>query len=468
MAVQQPGPVELRAQLEQLLGQHAILTVRLTRARLRGDEDLAQTADEALSKNAADLRRRSARSTVPRPPRPSNGVVQPRHVRVQLRPGVADDDAAVTSEARRQLDGYTTELSEYLAEATHQAMPADVVAEELHMHVDQLLEQVDAYAAEDYERAFQLERECYAHMFPLGKALAAGIVTGEGTELPAEFDSPAAELQSQLGMRWASTPSSPWMPCGPEISGLPDFPAAAGALDQNTTELTGMIESVFGAESAGSFQALWSDHIDAFVAYTQALAGEDEAAQKAAEARLTGFNSDFAQFLSTATQGRLETAALADAFVMHEQMLMQQITEYAAADYTTAHQVSYEAYQHMFALAEQAATAIGETVEEGSPKGGAETGSGGNGGLRGWVTCPNDTVWPPGRRAAICLPCSCSAAVRPPAPVTCRRRRPVQRPRHRASRRTPTCRRTARPERTARPHCRSGCESPQSTWTPGW
>jgi hypothetical protein len=31
----------------------------------------------------------------------------------------------------------------------------------------------------------------------------------------------------------------------------------------------------------------------------------------------------------------------------------------------------------MFALAEQAATAIGETVAEGSPKGGADTGIGG-------------------------------------------------------------------------------------------
>jgi hypothetical protein len=68
---------------------------------------------------------------------------------------------------------------------------------------------------------------------------------------------------------------------------------------------------------------------------------------------------------------------LADAFVMHEQMLMQQINEYAAADYVAAHQVSYEAYQHMFALADQAATAIGETVAAGSPEGGAETGGGG-------------------------------------------------------------------------------------------
>ena len=378
MAAEQPGPVELRTQLEELLGQHAILTVRLSRARLRGDEDLAQTADEALSKNAADI---AAPIGAVYGAEAAETFEQAwfNHITYVFNyaRGVADDDAAVKSEARNQLDGYVADLSEYLAEATHQAMPADVVAEELRMHVGHLLEQVDAYAAEDYERAFQLERESYAQMFPLGKALAAGIVTGEGAELPAEFDSPAAELQSQLGMRFGEHAELAVDAMRSGISGLPDFPAAAGALDQNTSELTGMIESVFGAESARSFQKLWGDHIDAFVAYTQALAGKDEAAQDAARDRLTGFNSDFAQFLSTATQGRLETAALAEAFVMHEQMLMQQITEYAAADYTTAHQVSYEAYQHMFALAGQAATAIGETVEEGSPMGGAETGGGG-------------------------------------------------------------------------------------------
>jgi hypothetical protein len=384
VAVEQPSPVELRAQLEQLLGQHAILTVRLTRARLRGDEDLAQSADEALSKNAADI---AAPIGAVYGTEAGESFEQAwfNHVTsvFNYARGVADDDAAVMSETRRQLDGYVTDLSEYLGEATHQAIPAEVVAEELRMHVNLLLEQVDAYAAEDYERAFQLERETYAHMFPLGKALAAGIVTGEGAELPAEFDSPAAELQSQLGMTLGEHAELAVDAMRSGISGLPDFPAAAGALDQNTNELTGMIESVFGPESAPSFQTLWSDHIDAFVAYTQALAGKDEAAQEAAQARLTGFNSDFAQFLSTATQGRLETAALADAFVMHEQMLMQQINEYAAADYVAAHQVSYEAYQHMFALADQAATAIGETVEEGSPKGGAETGVGGTAALAG-------------------------------------------------------------------------------------
>ena len=94
--------------------------------------------------------------------------------------GVADKDEAVKSQARRQLDDYTTKLSQFLEAATKKAAPASVVAAELRMHVDQLLQQVDAYASGDYERAFALERESYAHMFPLGKALAAGIVTGGG------------------------------------------------------------------------------------------------------------------------------------------------------------------------------------------------------------------------------------------------------------------------------------------------
>ena len=303
--LEQPSPVELRTQLEELLGQHAILTVRLSRARLRGDEDLAQTADEALSKNAADI---AAPIGAVYGAEAAETFEQAwfNHITYVFNyaRGVADDDAAVKSEARNQLDGHVAHLSEYLAEATHQAMPVDVVAEELRMHMGHLLEQVDAYAAEDYERAFQLERESYAQMFPLGKALAAGIVTGEGAELLAEFDSPAAELQSQLGMRFGEHAELGVDAMRSGISGLPDFPAAAGALDQNTSELTGMIESVFGAESALSFQNLWGDHIDAFVAYTQALAGKDEAAQDAAQDRLTGFNSDFAQFLAfTATQG---------------------------------------------------------------------------------------------------------------------------------------------------------------------
>jgi hypothetical protein len=47
-----------------------------------------------------------------------------------------------------------------------------VVRPELETRVDHLLGQTDAYAQGDYGRAFAVERESYAHMFRLGKALA--------------------------------------------------------------------------------------------------------------------------------------------------------------------------------------------------------------------------------------------------------------------------------------------------------
>jgi hypothetical protein len=250
--------------------------------------------------------------------------------------------------------------------------------------VDQLLQQVDAYARGDYDRAFALERESYAHMFPLGKALAAGILTGGGGGLPADFDSPARQLQSRLGLLLGEHAELAVDAMRSGISNAPDFPAAGAALDGNTREITAMIESVFGAAGAGSFQALWADHIDAFVTYTQALVADDAALESAATERLKGFNAKFATFLSTSTQGRLGAPALADAFVMHEDLLLRQINAYAERDYSTAYQLSFDAYEHMFALAAQAATSIGDTVAAQSPTGGPQTGEGGMAATKGW------------------------------------------------------------------------------------
>jgi hypothetical protein len=122
---------------------------------------------------------------------------------------------------------------------------------------------------------------------------------------------------------------------------------------------------------------LWADHVDAFVAYTRSLATNDAAGKDAARARLQRFNADFAGFLSTSTQGRLGASALADAFVMREDQLMRQIDAYAKRDYRMAHQLSYDAFAHMFVLAADAATAIGNTVVAHMPTGGAQTGGGG-------------------------------------------------------------------------------------------
>ena len=377
-AVDELDAVDLRVKLEQLLGQHAILTVRLTRARLRSDGDLAQSADAALTKNTADMGELIG-SVYGSEAAEEFEQMWLGHVTdvFDYSRGVADGDEDVKAQARRQLDEYVSELSQFLDAATNQAAPSSVVAAELRMHVDQLLQQVDVYAGGDYEQAFTLERECFAHMFPLGKALAAGVVTGGGAQLPAEFDSPAAELQSRLGMLLGEHAELAVDAMRSGISGAPDFPAAGAALDENTREITAMIESVFGGQSAGSFQELWADHIDSFVTYTQALAAADAGLQKTSAEQLAEFNEDFAAFLSSSTEGRLGAPALVDGFVLHEDFLLQQVNAYAERDYSAAHELSFDAYQHMFALAAQAAAAIGDTVAAQSPIGGAQTGAGG-------------------------------------------------------------------------------------------
>jgi hypothetical protein len=376
---------DLRAKLEQLLGQHAILTVRLTRARLRGDGDLAQVADAALGENTADLRE-LFETVYGAEAAEKFEQMWFGHVTYlfDYSRGVADKDEAVKSQARRQLDDYTTQLSQFLEAATEKAAPAPVVAAELRMHVDHLLQQVDAFARGDYDRAFALERESYAHMFPLGKALAAGILTGADGGLPVDFDSPASQLRSHLGQLLGEHAELAVDAMRSGISNSPDFPSAGAAIDGNTREITAMIESVFGAASAGSFQALWADHIDDFVIYTQAVVADDAALENTATERLKGFNANFAAFLSTSTQGRLSAPTLADAFVMHEDLLLRQINAYAERDYSTAYQLSFDAYQHMFTLAAQAATAIGDTATAQSPTGGPQTGEGGMAATNGW------------------------------------------------------------------------------------
>jgi hypothetical protein len=110
--------------LEQLLAQHAILTVRLTRARLRDDADLAQTAEEALTKNTDDMGAlvESAYGSAAAEPFKQLWFT---HVTLLFNyaRGVADRDDSETAEVRAELAGYTFSLSRFVEEATKTGRP---------------------------------------------------------------------------------------------------------------------------------------------------------------------------------------------------------------------------------------------------------------------------------------------------------------------------------------------------------
>ena len=156
-----------------------------------------------------------------------------------------------------------------------------------------------------------------------------------------------------------------------------DLPSAGDAVNGNTLDLTAAIDALFGAAAAQGFQSHWADHIDQLIAYTKAAAADDTAGQEEARRTLQGFEQTFATFLDDATQHRLGQPALAQAFVMHDRMLLAQIDAYAAQDYAQAHDLGHQTYEDMFTVAGQLSTAIGTTVASRLPTGGSQTGGGG-------------------------------------------------------------------------------------------
>lgn len=89
------------------------------------------------------------------------------------------------------------------------------------------------------------------------------------------------------------------------IDGKGDFDAAAGALAQNTDDLSKAVASVYGEKGGAAFKEIWSSHIGYFVDYVKATGAKDDAAKKKALAELDGYRVKQAAFLDSATGGRL-------------------------------------------------------------------------------------------------------------------------------------------------------------------
>jgi hypothetical protein len=84
-----------------------------------------------------------------------------------------------------------------------------------------------------------------------------------------------------------------------------------------------------------------------------------------------------ATFLEGATGKRLTESTLAGALKAHDQALLKHADAYVGRDYTTAHDIAYQTYQHMSELALVLANAFGSTVAARLPAGAPQTGIGG-------------------------------------------------------------------------------------------
>jgi hypothetical protein len=375
--------VELRTGLEELFGQDVFVGVRVTRSRLRGDPDFTQAAVDALSRNSDDLTALLGQVY---------GSTRAKEFRrlwesqqeglVGYARAASQHDQAAKAAARAQLDASPVRIAQFLHGLTAGRAAVPAISSRLRTHVDDLIGFTDAYAAGDYATAYRIERVDYERQFALGTVIAAGIAGGRDGNLPASFDSPLTRLRSTFGELLGEHLQLAVDAMGAALRGGPEFRADAAQVNADTEQLASAFGVLFGPQSGTRFASIWGDHVDALVSYSGAVAAKDQNSKAKALARLRAFEQHLSTFLSTSTEGRLKAPALSEMLHMHDRDLVEQLDAYARGDFKTAYRVTYDAYQHMFAVAETLSGAIGPTIAARLPKGGVKTGGGGMAGSR--------------------------------------------------------------------------------------
>src|SRR5687768_4272222 len=132
-------------------------------------------------------------------------------------------------------------------------------------------------------------------------------------------------------------------------AGFESFATALnGPTNSNTSDLVTAIGSAYGPEVGKAFDGLWrSDkHIPQFVAYTQATAKGDKAAQDAAVTQLKAYAKEFGTTINSVND-KLPADVVEGAIVMHATELIAVINAQKAGDQNAVYSALRSAYSHM-------------------------------------------------------------------------------------------------------------------------
>jgi hypothetical protein len=368
-------PREVQGRFEQLLGQHALLAMRLARSEVDGTPDLQQVVQSSQAANT-DALHQAVGVTF-------DGAQADRFQQfwkgytddlAAYSAGTATGNSAGTQEARNALLESCKDWGAWLDSASGGRVQAAEATRSAQARVTELMDQADAYAAKDYKRAYKLERDTYERTYGAGTTLAKASLPAKEA---AGLDAAPEQLRSAFAMLLGEHMELVVDAQRATFAGSPEFQAAATQLNANTATLTKAMAGIVGPQKAAEFQRAWANHVEGLVAYTTAVADKDEAARTVAKKNLDGFAERLALFFSDVVRNVLTTEPLTEAITAHDAHLIDQVDAYAARDYTRAQQSQDEGYQQMVGVANVLVDAIQKVMAKAMPAGGSKTGGGG-------------------------------------------------------------------------------------------
>jgi hypothetical protein len=373
--VAKPPPAQLQAQLDQLLGRHALLVVRLMRSVVLAAPDFRQAAVGSLQDNTGELSQLVGAAYGASQGERFGQLWQRRNDDLlAYANGVAGDDASAMQTARAALEADAGAYGSWLATASGGRTSASAASAAVRASAQELMGQVDAYGARDYARAYQVEREAYERMFTAGGTIAKASLEPRAA---AGLDAPASRLRAAFAMLLGEHLELIVDAQRATFAGSPEFRAAAAQIDANSTALAKGLGAIVGPKKGAEFQSAWADHVTGLMDYTTAVAGKDQAAKDAAEQRLHSFAVTLAAYFSGIVRNQAAFVPLTGAVTAHDEHLIEQVNAYAAKDYAKAQQMELHGYEQMLGVADTLVDAIQGMVKPALPVGGSQTGGGG-------------------------------------------------------------------------------------------
>jgi len=174
---------DLRTGLNLLLSEHTYLAARATGAALGGRTAEFTEAANALDGNSVDLSK-AIGSVYGQGAQDAFLPLWRKHIGfvVDYTTGLAAKDKAKSDKAVTDLVLYSQDFGAFLSSANPN-LPKDVVADLVKTHILTLKDVIDAQAAGDQPKVYDLLRGAYHHMGMIADPLAAGIVK----QFPAKF-----------------------------------------------------------------------------------------------------------------------------------------------------------------------------------------------------------------------------------------------------------------------------------------
>jgi hypothetical protein len=369
------SPQQRALSFDQLLGQNALMSVRLSRDLLAPESDSRQASLNGLQTSNQNLSKLVASSYGGPAGSRFEGVWERQTSDVSdYADAVAKQDTAAKNKARNALLADAKAFGGWLASASKGKVDAASATAVVKAHVQDLMAQVDAYAAKDYNQAYKLERQAYERLFSNGVMVAKGSVS---PKIAAGYDAPTGKLRAAFAMLLGEHMEMIIEAQRATFAGQEQFKAAAAQVNANTAAITQGMAGIVGPQQAKEFQAAWAEHVNGLMAYTAAVADTNTGAKTKAVDELNQLAVDLAVYFSHVVKNEQAVVPLTGAVTAHDTHLTDQVDAFAAKDYTKAQQLENAGYQQMLGVSDTLVNAIQRSVKAGLPVGGSQTGGGG-------------------------------------------------------------------------------------------